>query len=50
MRVAAGDAEETYVDQAKSEAGRKGAKARNERTSAQRRTEIAKARSLRALA
>ena len=42
MRVATGEAEEEYVNQAKSEGGRNGGKARAKSTTAARRREIAK--------
>ena len=42
MRVATGEAEEEYVNQAKSEGGRKGGKARAKSTTAARRRAIAK--------
>jgi len=42
MRVATGEAEETYVHQGKAAGGRKGGKARTESMSAERRAEIAR--------
>lgn len=42
MRVATGDAEETYVDQAKAKGGRKGAAARADKLTPERRRQIAK--------
>ena len=42
MRVATGEAEEEYVDQAKRKGGLKGGKARAEAVSAERRKEIAR--------
>ncbi len=42
MRIATGEAEEEYVNQAKSEGGRKGGKARKKSMTKEQRIEIAK--------
>ena len=43
MRIATGEADETYVNAGQREGGRKGGKTRADKLSAERRSEIAKA-------